>query len=141
VPPSAFLVIILRRSRPISLDYKVPVKVSSFQNYFSYNPHNLILTYAIATSITLMCVLVGVYSYIRHGNSLSDSFSTIMLTTRNKDLDRLVEKHQINLKARREDIKDVKLRFGFVRAGPGEPQAVFGLEGRVSTPVKGESLF
>lgn len=65
------------------------VTVHNPATFYSYNWRNLVLAYAIAICVTAACLAVGLYSLVENGYSAGTSFSTILLTTRNADLDEL----------------------------------------------------
>lgn len=65
----------------------VQVNSTSPRNFFTYNPENLLMSYILAIAATMLVSLLAVRAYDINGVSSKTSFSTIMLTTRNSDLD------------------------------------------------------
>jgi len=70
---------------------EVPVRVSITSNIYSYDQNNLLISYGATIFVALICVLVGVASLIKNGIYHRTTFSTVMATTRNPDLDVLAE--------------------------------------------------
>jgi hypothetical protein len=68
--------------------------VSTPQNEYVYNPHNLWLAYGIGIAVTMSVVLVGFACIWTSGASFGSSFSAILRTTRNPDLDAIVPPHE-----------------------------------------------
>lgn len=69
----------------------VPVTVLTPQNDFIYRPRNLLISYISGVTATAMCVVVGFVCISKASSeAFGTSFSTIMRTTRNPDLDRLL---------------------------------------------------
>lgn len=69
----------------------VPVTVLTPQNAFVYRPRNLLISYISGVAATTVCVAVG-FACISKASSeaFGTSFSTILRTTRNPELDGLV---------------------------------------------------
>lgn len=69
----------------------MPITVLTPQNAFVYRPHNLLISYISGVVITAIYMLVG-FIYISKASSeaFNTSFSTIMRTTRNPELDKLI---------------------------------------------------
>ncbi|TFB03258.1 hypothetical protein CCMA1212_004255 [Trichoderma ghanense] len=59
-------------------------------NEYSYNPRNLYAAYGTGIFVTLAVVIVGLACIGASSNSYKSSFSTILRTTRNEELDLLV---------------------------------------------------
>ena len=59
----------------------------STQNIYRYDKRNLFISYGAVVVVTLFVLLVGLASLISNGVYHDGSFSTIMATTRNPDLD------------------------------------------------------
>lgn len=68
----------------------ISVITHSPQNIYVYSPRNLILAYGIAILFTLVGVILGFWCLSVNGGSYSNSFSTVLRTTRNSQLDTLV---------------------------------------------------
>ena len=84
--------------------------------------------------ITLCCILVGLWSIRVNGYCASNSFSTVMFTTRNRDLDRLAAAHCLGSDPLPGDVRNVKLRFGNI----GDDHIAFGLQDTVTRLRKGQ---
>lgn len=69
----------------------VPVTVLTPQNAFVYRPRNLLISYISGVTATAVCVVVGFVCISKASSeAFGTSFSTILRTTRNPQLDNLV---------------------------------------------------
>ncbi|KAE9371044.1 hypothetical protein N431DRAFT_491492 [Stipitochalara longipes BDJ] len=68
----------------------LPVLVSTPQNAYVYSSRNLFVAYGLGISIATVIVLVGIVCIWASENSFGASFSTILRTTRNIQLDAIV---------------------------------------------------
>ncbi|KPM43804.1 hypothetical protein AK830_g2725 [Neonectria ditissima] len=66
------------------------VKIRTPQNAFSYKPRNLVIAYGVSVFITIVVVMVGFACIWVSSLSFGSSFSTILRTTRNPELDALL---------------------------------------------------
>ncbi|KAL4908141.1 hypothetical protein BDW74DRAFT_97561 [Aspergillus multicolor] len=121
---------------------RVPVIVSTPRNFYSYSSRNLLLAYAVAVGVTVACVLVGFLALRENGVSQSTSFSSVLLTTRNPDLDQLAIGHCLGADPVAKEIGKVRLRFGELQ---GEDRrykhAAFGTKGSVTALTEGEEYY
>ncbi|KAK0724284.1 hypothetical protein B0H67DRAFT_550094 [Lasiosphaeris hirsuta] len=106
----------------------VPITVSSPLNYYAYDMSTLMIAYGVGFGVVIVCLAWGGLVLLQNGISSSTSFSTVMLTTRNPDLDELAVGHWLGAKPLPGDINGVRLRFGMLKQG-GHPG--FGVEGGV----------
>ncbi|KAH6990545.1 hypothetical protein BKA56DRAFT_210142 [Ilyonectria sp. MPI-CAGE-AT-0026] len=67
------------------------VKVRTSQNEYVYKPRNLAIAYGISASLTFSVVVIGFVCIWVSSLSFGSSFSTILRTTRNPELDTLLE--------------------------------------------------
>ncbi|KAH7186164.1 uncharacterized protein B0J16DRAFT_305840 [Fusarium flagelliforme] len=67
-----------------------PITRFSAQNAFSYEPRNLFIAYGIGILFSLIVVIFGFLCIKSASASYTNSFSTILRTTRNTDLDTIV---------------------------------------------------
>ena len=67
-----------------------PVTRFSTQNAFSYEPRNLFIAYGIGLLFSLIVVMFGLLCIKSASASYTNSFSTILRTTRNPELDAIV---------------------------------------------------
>ncbi|KAI1105745.1 hypothetical protein F4804DRAFT_330996 [Jackrogersella minutella] len=109
-----------------------PVTVSSSRNFYSYNQQTLLASYLASIIVTLGCIIIGYMALRSNGYTGSTAFSSVLLTTRNPDLDRLAENNTLGQKPLLESIRDTKLRFGMIRTRECETQPGFGLDGTVT---------
>ncbi|KAI7776108.1 hypothetical protein LA080_005833 [Diaporthe eres] len=69
----------------------VPVTILTPQNAFVYRPRNLLISYISGVTATAICVVLGFICISKSSaEAFGTSFSTILRTTRNPELDRLV---------------------------------------------------
>lgn len=69
----------------------VPVTIFTPQNAYVYRPKNLLISYISGLTATAACVVVGFVCISKASSeAFSTSFSTIMRTTRNPELDGLI---------------------------------------------------
>jgi len=67
-----------------------PILVFAPQNAYAYSPRNLFIAYGLGILTATVIVVVGLICIWTSGNSFGSSFSTILRTTRNTDLDAIV---------------------------------------------------
>lgn len=121
------------------------VRVDETTNYYLYDETGLLRAYGVAVAVALACVCVGAHAYIANGYSASSSFSSVLLTTRNADLDRLAVGQCLGSQRAPAELRRTVLRFGVIKltGGPGGEQevahATFGLQGTVEPLVKGQA--
>ncbi|KAK3941688.1 hypothetical protein QBC46DRAFT_285883 [Diplogelasinospora grovesii] len=89
---------------------------STSQPTYVYDFRPLLAAYASAAAASLLCVLIGLYAVHSNGVTHSSSFSAIMATTRNPDLDELVASHGASLgdSDSRKGLGMAKLKFGLL---------------------------
>ncbi|KAI6263723.1 hypothetical protein MCOR27_002085 [Pyricularia oryzae] len=111
----------------------VQAEVEMTRNFYSYEAVLLWQAYSVAIVAALVCVVVGMHSYVANGYSASNSFSTILLATRNPDLDCLLSG---------KDAARARLRYGVVAKsadGEGLDHAAFGLVQTVEPSGRGDN--
>jgi hypothetical protein len=68
-----------------------PTTIQSYQNIYAYHPKNLYLAYGLAISFSLICVALGCLALWQNGGKCyTNSFSTLLRTTRGEEFDQLV---------------------------------------------------
>jgi hypothetical protein len=109
----------------------------------------LILSYTIAIFVTFIATGIGLYSFAVNGVSHSHSFSAIMTTTRNPDLDALSQGQSLGAAPLDRKLGKVRLRIGTIDIDVIEETSevlgnrkvrhvAFGLEHGVSELRKGD---
>lgn len=88
------------------------IETSNTQNYYLYRPLYLVLPYGIALLFSSITAVIGLYSIYLNGVSHSMSFSAILATTRNQQLDMLTRGASLGAEPLNKDISEAKLRFG-----------------------------
>lgn len=96
-----------------SIAPEVPVHVFTPQNIYVYKPRNLLIAYCSSIAVTAILVIVGLVCIARANSDTFDtSFSTILRTTRNPELDALVvASASTGAKPLPKDLSDIKLRL------------------------------
>ncbi|KAJ5827485.1 hypothetical protein N7447_004248 [Penicillium robsamsonii] len=124
-----------------SANTSVPVTISSPQNFYAYNSKNLLAAYMTALGVTVVCVIVGFFALRENGVAQSISFSSMLMTTRNPELDGLSKGHCLGSDQLPDEIGDVKLRFGEVEGSEQYKHAAFGTQESVTPLTKGKDYY
>lgn len=117
----------------------IPVTITSLVNLYTYDWRNLVISYAIAAAFALGAATLGGLAFRQNGVGHVSSFSAIVATTRNHDLDALMEGQCLGAVPLSEDVSKTKLRCGLV--GPTTEKVrhvAFGLEHDVQTLQNGD---
>jgi hypothetical protein len=88
------------------------ITTSNTVNVYQYHPLYLLLSYGIGLLFASFAAVVGLYSLYINGTSHATSFSAIMATTRNSDLDSLTRGSSLGAEPLNTRIGKAKLRFG-----------------------------
>ena len=122
------------------------------RNEYVYQPLYLLLSYGLALLFTSLAASLGFYSLWLNGVSHSMSFSAIVATTRNPELDLLTHGSSLGALPPKADFEDAKLRFGPLlnntkgasdegprdeRQNSSVPHLAFGVPERVGNVEKG----
>ncbi|KAI7780429.1 hypothetical protein LA080_016048 [Diaporthe eres] len=92
------------------------VTVHTSAALYSYNWRNLLLAYAIAVCATAVCAVVGLDALLANGYSAETTFSSILLTTRNVDLDDLARGHCLGECPLAKEVGRRRLKYGILRS-------------------------
>lgn len=85
------MLINLPHSQNADASASIPVHIFSPQNAYSYQPRNLLIAYCVSVGATTFIVMASIISITRSKSNIFDSsFSTVLRTTRNPELDALV---------------------------------------------------
>lgn len=85
------MLITLPYSQKSDASASIPVHIFSPQNAYSYQPRNLLIAYCVSVGATTVIVIASIISVARSKSIIFDSsFSTVLRTTRNPELDALV---------------------------------------------------
>lgn len=132
----------LLSSALLSAEARVNVTVSTAATFYAYNWRNLVTAYALAVAAAVLSVGVGMQALLANGYSAEASFSSILLRTRNPDLDELARGHCLGARPMPDEVGRTVLRFGVLKSQPcdekGSGHAAFGLGDDVRTLRKGE---
>jgi hypothetical protein len=114
----------------------------TYRNYYFYGPTALLGAYMSALAVTIACVVVGFFALRQNGVPQNNSFSSVLMTTRNPELDRLAVGHCLGSEPLKGDIDKVLLQFGEVEgANLRHRHAAFGSKGSVTALSKGEDYY
>lgn len=114
------------------------VRATSPKNYWRYNPLALLISYVAGVAIALMCLFVGGWAHFSNGYSVNASFSSILLTTRNPDLDGIATGQCLGAQPLDRNFGETKLQFGIVRTIDDIDHAAFGIRGTVRRLKNGQ---
>lgn len=107
----------------IGINATVDCKRTIFQNLYRYERQGLWIGYSISVAIALMSIIAGGISIYSNGISSDTNFSRILVTTRNRNLDKLIEQYE-GVRMGGDPVPrallDTKLRFGVLDEGGGE---------------------
>ncbi|CAG8416426.1 unnamed protein product [Penicillium salamii] len=119
----------------------VPVSVNSPKNFYSYDWKNLITAYATALVVTFVCITTGFLALCSNGVPGKTSFSNLLRTTRNPDLDVLTTGYCLGSDHLPDELEKVRLRFGEIETPQPFKHAAFGYEDSVIDLVKDEKYY
>ncbi|TGO51653.1 hypothetical protein BOTNAR_0349g00110 [Botryotinia narcissicola] len=85
---------------------------SNTNNYYVYHPFWLLISYGLAFLFSIMAVAVGIHAVKCNGVVHSNSFSAIIATTRNPELDEILGRSCLGAEPLREDPGQCRLKFG-----------------------------
>jgi hypothetical protein len=88
--------------------------ISTTHLIHTYNARSLLLPYSAAVFATVIILLAGLYALWTNGVSHTSSFSGLVRTTRNKDLDNLVRGHCLGSDPVDKKIAAQKLQYGLL---------------------------
>lgn len=87
----------------------------NYVNVYFYNKLNLLSAYLLATVMTVLMVFLGFYALVKNGVASDINFSTIMLTTRNTDLDELAKGSCLGGNPLPKRLREEKMMFGVIK--------------------------
>ena len=105
----------------------------SSDNIYEYDSLKLIASYTAGVLATILTVIISCVGFHINGVAHDKSFSAIMTTTRNPDLDIMTAGHSLGPTSKKLD--HTKLRFGGIAGGVGNEgveRAAFGRVGSVA---------
>lgn len=125
----------------ISTRELVACEVTRYQNNFRYQRMSLWIGYAFSIMFATASLIVGGFSIIANGITSDTTFSKIMVTTRNRTLDRVVAAYEgvcLGGDPFPEELEDTQLMFGVIDGG-ARKHAAFGTVGEVIPIKRGDS--
>lgn len=115
----------------------VPVNATFFINHYVYNASPLLASYGAVLVVALASIAVGFAAIWTNGYAASTSFSSIVLASRNKDLDHLAQGRSLGARPLAKDIAKTKLKYGLLQSERRVTQPAFGLGDSVAPLKKG----
>ncbi|KAA8618200.1 hypothetical protein PtrV1_09707 [Pyrenophora tritici-repentis] len=120
--------------------------ISTTHLIYNYNARSLLLPYSAAVFTTVVILIAGLYALWSNGVSHTSSFSGLVRTTRNKDLDDWMRGHCLGSDPVDKDVAVQKLQYGLLNVdkhGEGDvagsvPHAAFGFPDTVTRLKKGD---
>ncbi|KAL4997220.1 hypothetical protein BDV10DRAFT_170108 [Aspergillus recurvatus] len=120
----------------------VTVTDLTFRNFYQYSKEYLLLAYMTALGVTVACTIVGFFALRGNGVSQNTWFSSVLMTTRNPELDRLAVGHCLGSEPLKMEIGKVRLQFGEIEgADQRHKHAAFGTKGSVTALTKGDDYY
>ncbi|CAZ84010.1 unnamed protein product [Tuber melanosporum] len=96
---------------------EVPCRMTRFENIFFYEMQGLWVGYAISAAIALLSITAGGVSIYWNGITSDTLFSKILVTTRNRTLDKLVKQYEgvcLGGDPFPRELEQTQLRFGVI---------------------------
>ncbi|KAH6614040.1 hypothetical protein C7974DRAFT_428483 [Boeremia exigua] len=118
--------------------------ISTTKLVHSYNARSLLLSYAVAVLATLIILLAGLHALWANGVGHTNTFSALVRTTRNKDLDEWARGHCLGSDPVDKRIAKQELQYGLLvvddkdNATSDLRHAAFGFKGTVTRLQKGD---
>lgn len=115
--------------------------ISTTKLVHSYNARSLLLSYAAAVLATLIILIAGLHALWANGVGHTNTFSALVRTTRNKDLDEWARGHCLGSDPVDKHIAKQKLQYGLLVVDDKENSlrhAAFGFKGTVTRLKKGD---
>lgn len=125
----------------ISARDTVACEMSRYQNNFRYQRTSLWIGYAFSIAFAAASLVVGGFSVVANGITSDTTFSKILVTTRNRTLDRLVTAYEgvcLGGDPFPEELEDTELMFGVIDGGERK-HAAFGTASEVIPIRRGDS--
>jgi hypothetical protein len=94
---------------------KTPITKSTTQLVYSYTARSLLAPYSAGAGATLLFVLIWFYALVDNGVSHSSSFSGILCTTRNPELDIIAKGQNLGILPLKGDVAAQRVQFGLSR--------------------------
>ena len=119
------------------------MKVGEMVNLYDYKSRNLLISYVTAVVFALIGTTIGLYSFFVNGHSYCtpNSFSAVLRTTCNHDLDELVGAKSLGAQPLDKSLASMRLRFGTIDGvrpdrSTSDSHSAFGLSGAVAPIIR-----
>ncbi|KAE8857471.1 hypothetical protein PTNB29_08538 [Pyrenophora teres f. teres] len=126
---------------------RADLMISTTHLIYNYNARSLLLPYSAAIFATIVILIAGLYALWSNGVGHTSSFSGLVRTTRNKDLDDWMLGHCLGSEPVDKDIGAKKLQYGLLSndthseggdVAASVPHAAFGFPDTVTRLKKGD---
>lgn len=119
------------------------ITVSTTRLLYSYTPSSLLVSYFVGVAFSLLIVIAGLYALYTNGVNHSNSFSGILCTTRNSELDVIAKGNYTGSKPLNEALASQKLQYGLLKQSDGsvDGHASFGTPDSVVALKKRETAY
>lgn len=95
-------------------------------NNYVYSPRNLYIAYGVGIFATVIIVAIGLFCIKKASQSYGKSFSTVLRTTRNAELSRLIDVSETSgAEPLSKHLADIRLKFWVGRVEDGETAPVY----------------
>jgi hypothetical protein len=127
-------------------DIEVPVTLYVTRNIYAYDAKHLLVSYGVTAFFAVLAMLIGLHSLHANGVQHSTSFSSILFTTRNPELDNIAAGQSLGTKPLPKEIRNRRLMFGTLdgsgeKGTPGDVRHVaFGFDGAVD-PLRKQGVY
>src|SRR5688572_27202005 len=95
------------------------ITVSTIQLLYSYTPSSLLVSYFVGVAFSLFIVITGLYALYANGVNHSNSFSGILCTTRNSELDVIAKGNCTGSKPLNEALALQRIQYGLLKQSDG----------------------
>ncbi|TVY32893.1 hypothetical protein LSUB1_G007637 [Lachnellula subtilissima] len=107
------------------------------RNLYHYNSLYLLLSYGLAFLFTALSIGLGLYTFHTNGVIHASTFSSIITTTRNGELDEISKGSSLGNLTLDKELKMLRLRFGAIDTDGKFERAGFGVGDKVGALKKG----
>ena len=91
------------------------ITVSTTQLLYSYTPSSLLVSYSVGVASSLLIVIAGLYALHKNRVNHSNSFSGILCTTQNSELDVIAQGNCTGSKPLNEALASQRLQYGLLK--------------------------
>jgi hypothetical protein len=93
-------------------DIEVPITLYGTGNIYTYDTKKLLISYGVMDFSAIIHTIIGLHSLYTNGVQHSTSFSSILFTTRNPELNTIAAGQSLGTKPLPKEIRNRRLMFG-----------------------------